>query len=98
MPLILAPGLCSDPSLRGPGWYSIAQSRSLAIRGAGEPAVIITRRQTHPAVVPLARDEGLAGFAQRLHRIEFLLEPLFRGFAGVDRTADGSISPRSAAG
>src|SRR2546421_4699050 len=32
-------------------------------RRAGEPAVIISRAQAHPAFVPLARDEGLAGFA-----------------------------------
>ena len=46
--------------------------------------------------MPLAVDEGLAGFALRLQRIEFLLEPLLGGFAGVDRTADGSVPPRAA--
>ena len=63
-------------------------------RRAGEPAVIISRAQADPAFVTLAVDEGLAGFALRLQRIEFLLEPLLGRFAGVDRTADGSVSPR----
>src|ERR1700731_426321 len=63
-------------------------------RRAGEPAVIISRAQADPAFVTLAVDEGLAGFARRLQRIEFLLEPLLGRFAGVDRTADGSVSPR----
>ena len=35
-------------------------------RGAGEPAVIITGGQADPAFVPLAVDEGFAGFALRL--------------------------------
>jgi putative spermidine/putrescine transport system permease protein len=35
--------------------------------------------------VPLAVDERLAGFALRLQRIEFLLEPLLGRLAGVDR-------------
>jgi hypothetical protein len=56
-------------------------------RRAGEPAVAITLRQTHPAFVPLTGDEGLAGFALRLQRIEFLVEPVLGGFTGVDRTA-----------
>ena len=58
-------------------------------------AVVITFGQAHPAFVPLARNEGLASLALRLQRIEFLLEPLFGRFAGVDRTADGSVPPRS---
>src|SRR5712691_8606981 len=32
-------------------------------RGAGEPAVIISLEQTHPALVPLALDEGFARLA-----------------------------------
>src|SRR5580704_676915 len=62
-------------------------------RRAGEPAVIISRVQAHPAFVPLAVDEGLAGFALRLQRIELLLEPLLGRFAGVDHTTDGSVLP-----
>ena len=34
-------------------------------RRAGEPAVIITCAQAHPAFVALAGDKGLAGFALR---------------------------------
>src|SRR6516164_4246731 len=44
--------------------------------------------------VALTVDESLAGLALRLQRIELLLEPLLGGFAGVDRTADGSAPPR----
>jgi len=58
-------------------------------------AVVITFGQAHPAFVPLARNEGLASLALRLQRIEFLLEPLFGRFAGVDRTADGSVPSRA---
>jgi hypothetical protein len=45
--------------------------------------------------VPLALDEGLAGLALRLQRIEFLIEAFLGRFAGVDRAADGSVAPRS---
>jgi hypothetical protein len=34
-------------------------------------------------------DEGLAGFALCLQRIELLFEPLLGRLAGVDRTAHG---------
>src|SRR5439155_18664992 len=68
------------------------QSRPIHPR-AGEPAVIISRAQADPAFLPLALDEGLAGFALRLQRIKFLLEPLLGRFAGVDRTADSSVAP-----
>src|SRR6516225_1943564 len=60
-------------------------------RRAGEPAVIITRAQAHPAFVPLAGDEGLAGLALRLQRIEFLVEPFLGGFAGVDGAANPCV-------
>jgi hypothetical protein len=53
-------------------------------RRAEEPAIVINSRQAHPAFVPLAVDERLAGLALRLQRIEFLLEPLLRRFAGID--------------
>src|SRR5438445_2753705 len=70
----------------------LLQSRPIH-RRAREPAVIISRAQADPAFLPLALDKGLAGFALRLQRIEFLLEPLLGRFAGVDRTADGSVPP-----
>jgi hypothetical protein len=41
------------------------QSRPIHPR-AGEPAVIISRAQADPAFLPLALDEGLAGFTLRL--------------------------------
>jgi len=43
----------------------LLQSRPIH-RRAGEPAVIISRAQTEPAFLPLALDEGLAGFTLRL--------------------------------
>src|SRR5262249_5953983 len=57
------------------------QSRPIQCR-AGEPAIIITRAQAHPAFVHLAVDESLAGLALRKQRIEFLVEPLLRRFCG----------------
>ena len=67
-------------------------------RGAGEPAVVVSRAQAHPALVPLAGDVGLAGLALRMQRVELLLEPLLGGFAGVDRAANPCVVPRAAAG
>ena len=63
------------------------QSRPIR-RRAGKSAVIISLGQGHPAFVSLAVDERLAGLALRLQRIELLLEPLFGGFARVDRAAN----------
>ena len=82
-----------DPTRRDVGEQPL-QSRPID-RRAGEPAVVITCAQANPALVPLAGDEGLTSFALRLQRIELLLKPLLGGFAGVDRTADGSAPPRS---
>jgi hypothetical protein len=62
-------------------------------RRAGEPTVIISRPQADPAFMPLAVDEGLAGFALRLQRIELLFEPFLGRLTGIDRTADGSVPP-----
>jgi hypothetical protein len=39
----------------------------------------------------------IAGFARRQQRIEFLIEPLLGGFAGVDRTANLCAPPCAAA-
>jgi hypothetical protein len=43
-------------------------------RGAGELAIVIPVRHAHPALVPLALDEGLTSFALSLERIELLFE------------------------
>src|SRR5437762_636631 len=51
------------------------------------PTIVIAGFGQYPALVALAADEGLAGFALRRQRIEFLLEPFLGGFAGVDRAA-----------
>ena len=53
-----------DPPCRDVGEQPL-QSRPTH-RRPGEPAVIITRAQAHPAFVALANDEGLAGLALRL--------------------------------
>ena len=50
------------------------------------------------AKATMAVDESLAGLALRKQRIEFLLEPLLRGFTGVDRTANPCVPPWAAAG
>src|SRR5215472_1413828 len=67
-------------------------------RRARAPAIVISRAQAHPAFVALAGDEGFASFALRPQRIEFLLETLLGGFAGVDGTANPSAPPYAAAG
>src|SRR5467141_4007861 len=56
---------------------SRAKSASERVAGSGQ----------YPALVTLAADVGLAGFALRLERVELLLEPFLGGFAGVDRAA-----------
>src|ERR1700736_576738 len=80
-----------DPTRRDVG-KQLLQSRPIH-RRAGEPAVIINRPQADPAFMPLAVDEGLAGFALRLQRIELLFEPFLGRFASVDPTADCSVPP-----
>src|SRR5437588_12997052 len=62
---------------------------------AGEPAVIIAGSRQHPALVLLAANVGLAGFALRRKRVEFLVKPFLGGFAGVNRAAPAAgVSPR----
>src|SRR5882757_10068423 len=62
---------------------------------AREPAIVIAGSGQQPTLVLLAADVGLAGFALRRERIEFLLEPFLGGFAGVDRaTSAARVSPR----
>ena len=57
-------------------------------RSAGIAAIVVMLRQHGPTLVPLAPDEGLAGLALGMQRVELLLEPLLAGFAGVDRAAE----------
>src|SRR5208282_6627892 len=72
----------------------VLQRRSLYIT-AREPTVVIAGLGQYPALVALAADIGLAGFALRRERVEFLLEPFLGGFAGVDRAALAArVSPR----
>ena len=72
-----------DPSSANIGEQAL-QSRPLHI-ATGEPAVVIAGSRRCPALVLLAADVGLAGFALSSERVEFLVEPLLGGFAGVDR-------------
>src|ERR1700747_3070171 len=62
---------------------------------AREPAIVIAVSRQQPTLVLLAANVGLAGFALRRERIEFLLEPFLGGFAGVDRaTSAARVSSR----
>ena len=74
-----------DPA--GPDIGEQALQRGSLQIAAGEPAIVIAVSRQYPALVPLAADEGLAGFALRGERIELLLQPFLGGFAGVDRAA-----------
>ncbi len=72
----------------------VLQGGSLQI-AAGEPAIVIAGSDRYPALVALAADEGLGGFALRRERVEFLLEPFLRGLAGVDcATLVAGVTPR----
>src|SRR6185312_4184117 len=72
----------------------ILQRRPLQ-SAAGEPAIVIAASRQYPALVLLAANVGLTGFALRRQRVEFLLEPLLGGFAGVDRaTSAARVSSR----
>src|SRR5579862_182463 len=57
------------------------------------PAIVIGLRQAGPALMTLAHDERLAGFALRMQRVELLLQPLFGGFAGIDGAAQRAPGP-----
>ncbi len=65
----------------------LLQGRSVH-RAAGVAAIVVMLRQHGPALVPLALDEGLAGLALGMQRVELLLQPLLGGFAGVDRATE----------
>ena len=55
---------------------------------AGEAAIVVVIRQTHPAFVLLAGDERLGRLALGIERVEFQVEAFFAGLAGVDRTTN----------
>ena len=61
---------------------------------AGEPAIVVAQRERRPAFADLACDVGLARLALSVEGIELLVQPLFRGLAGVDGAADdGNTGP-----
>src|SRR5438270_6217669 len=72
-----------------------ASRRCAAGRSRLPPEIVIAVSRQQPTLVLLAANVGLAGFALRPERIEFLLEPFLGGFAGVDRAAPAAgVSPR----
>ena len=82
-----------DPA--GPDIGEQALRRGSLEIAAGEPAIVIAGFGQYPALVALAADEGLAGFALRRERVEFVLQPFLGGFAGVDRaTPAARVSSR----
>ena len=56
-------------------------------RPAGEAAVVIQCRQDRPAFVLLRENEGRAGLALRVERVEGLLQTFLGRFARVNRAA-----------
>src|SRR4051794_23407822 len=69
------------------------QGRALQ-RTAGQPTIIVGGLDQPPALALLAADEGFAGFALRMQRVEILLQLFLGRFAGVD----GAASYRGFAG
>ena len=67
------------------------QRRPLHV-AAREPGVIVELGKRLPAFVLLASDVSLAGLALGVERIELLLEPFLRRFAGVDRAAEAAAA------
>src|SRR5439155_8215239 len=63
-----------DPA--GPDIGEQALQRGALHIAAGESAIIIAGSDQYPALVLLAANVRLAGFALRRERVEFLLEPL----------------------
>src|ERR1700730_9260792 len=71
-----------------------SQRRPLHI-ATRERAIVVTGSGQYPTLVALATDVRLAGFALRLERVEFLVEPFLGGFAGVDGAALAAwVTPR----
>ena len=82
-----------DPA--GPDIGEQALRRESLEIAARKPAIVIAVSRQQPTLVLLAANVGLAGFALRRERIEFLLEPFLGGFAGVDRaTSAARVSSR----
>jgi len=82
-----------DPAASDVGEQPL-QRRALHI-AAREPAIVIMGSCHNPALMTLAGDVGLAGFALCCERVELLFEPFLGGFAGVDGAAcTVRLSPR----
>jgi DNA-binding NarL/FixJ family response regulator len=64
-----------------------AQGRAVHV-GSGVAAVVVLVRHERPALAGLAADEGLAGVALRVERVEVLVQALVGRFPRVDGAAD----------
>ena len=73
--------------------HQALQRRALQVPSR-DAAVVVTVGEQDPALVPLAPDEGLAGLALRIERVEVLLETLLRGLPRVDRAAEPGHAER----
>src|SRR5262249_32113754 len=62
--------------------------RGAGVPPAGDPAVVVPVRQAVPARGPLAGDVRLGSLPLGVQGVEFLLQPLLGGLAGVDGTPD----------
>ena len=70
--------------------HQVSQGRPFRV-AAGEAAVVVAVRQTHPTLAFLAGDVRLGALALRIQRVELLLEPFFRALARVDSAVDDRL-------
>ena len=83
-----------DGDLAGPDiGQEVLQGRAVE-GGAREAAVVVVVGNEPPALMRLALDIGLAGFALGIERVEFEVEIMLGRFAGVDRAALGFWNDR----
>ena len=78
-----------DGDLAGPDiGEELLQGRAVE-RGPGNTAIVVAIGVEAPALMRLALDIGLAGFALRIERVELEVEIMLARLAGIDRTALG---------
>src|SRR5580692_6421173 len=83
--------LVDDNNIKLPRADIVQQSLQVGTIGGSTriSAVIISRPDQGPAGMGLTFDISRGSFVLGVQRIELLVESVFRGDAGVDRTADG---------
>ena len=74
-----------DPFL--PYLFEQPLERGAFERPSREPTIVEPLRNQAPAFMRLTSDIGLAGFPLGFEGVEFLLQPLLRGLAGIDDAA-----------